>query len=57
MGKRAPTPKQNMPTHRHPLMTSALVSFLFYFLKKKIKAHILSSHTVIPGNHFGVKEF
>jgi hypothetical protein len=26
-------------------------------LKKKIKAHILSSHTVIPGNHFGVKEF
>lgn len=31
--------------------------FIFYFLKKKIKAHILSSHTVIPGNRFGVKEF
>ena len=37
------------------LVSSALVLFLFF--KKKSISHILSSHTVIPGNHSGVKEF
>ena len=37
------------------LVSSALI--LFYFFKKKKISHILSSHTVIPGNHSGVKEF
>lgn len=36
------------------LVSSALVLVLFFF---KSISHILSSHTVIPGNHSGVKEF
>lgn len=31
--------------------------FIFIFLGRKLKSHILSSYTVIPGNHSGVKDF
>lgn len=51
----SPASRASIQTPTYDLCLDSI--FIFHFLKEKIKAHILSSHTVIPGNHFRVKEF